>query len=158
MIEYEYSFKVKSLIPYINYCKENNFEKIEESSQTRVLYTNENKILARITTSTINGKKSTVLNFKDDNNSKEVLKISRESIPLEIKNNDMAAVISILEILGYSKYKTLIRKRIIYKKNDVTFELDNYTKPESMQVIAIEGDKSKEDKIYNELKNKFNLI
>ena len=39
-MEYEYSFKVKSLDIYIDYCKNNNYEKTEENIQTRILYRN----------------------------------------------------------------------------------------------------------------------
>ena len=36
--EYEYSFKVKDIKPYIDYCINNDYEKTGESSQTRILY------------------------------------------------------------------------------------------------------------------------
>lgn len=155
MIEYEYSFKVKMLEPYINYCKDSGFIKIEESFQKRVLYTNKNKILARITTKEINKKKTTTLDFKDENNSNEILKTSRETIPLNITEENIPAIISILDILGYIEYKALNRKRLVYKKDNITFEIDNYTSPETMYVVAIEGDKSKVDKIYFDIIKKF---
>lgn len=49
-MEYEYSFKVDSLDKYINYCKTNNYELVEETNQTRILYKNNNGTIARITT------------------------------------------------------------------------------------------------------------
>lgn len=50
----------------------------------------------------------------------------------------MSSIISILDILRYSKYKTLVRKREVFKKENVIFEIDSYTKPEVMYVVAIE--------------------
>lgn len=49
-MEYEYSFKVDNLDKYINYCKNNNYELVEETSLTRILYKNKNEKKARITT------------------------------------------------------------------------------------------------------------
>ena len=84
MKEYEYSFKVKSIDPYIKYCEENGYTKEEETTQNRTLYRNVNKTMARITSKTKNGKTKTVLDFKDDNQADVVLKVSRETIPLEV--------------------------------------------------------------------------
>lgn len=151
-MEYEYSFKVKDITKYIDYCKKNNYELIEESSQTRTLYRNNNGIMARITTKEINNIKNTYLDFKDDNNSDNILKVSRETIPLEVTDENIEAINTILTILDYKKDKTLIRDRIVYKKDGVTFELDNYTKPK-MKVVAIEGIKEEVDKVYQELKD-----
>lgn len=52
--------------------------------------------------------------------------------------------------------KILIRNRVVYYKNDVTFELDNYSSPEVMFVVGIEGKKESVDKVYEELKGKIN--
>ena len=54
-------------------------------------------------------------------------------------------------MLEYRKDKTLIRKRVVYKKDDVTFEIDDYSKPK-MMVVAIEGIKDEVDIVYQELK------
>lgn len=156
MLEYEYSFKVKELKPYIEYCIKNGFEKVEQSSQVRILYTSKNKILARITTKECDGKIKTVLDFKDEDGSEKVLKALRETIPLELKESDMESVRSILDILGYKKYKELIRKRIVYKKDKAIFEIDDYLSPEIMHVVAIEGEKNQVDKIYNDINKKIN--
>ena len=59
MKEYEYSFKVSSLNPYIDYCKKNNFEFVEETNQSRTIYRNSNKTIARITI------KNGILNYED---------------------------------------------------------------------------------------------
>ena len=151
-MEYEYSFKVNDIKPYINYCKENGFEKIKEYSQTRTLYTCGNNILARITKQEEKGVTSTVLDFKDDNDSDETLKVSRETIPLVVNDENKEAIMSMLDIFGYKIKKELIRKRYVYKKEDTTFEIDDYTSPEIMHVIAIEGEKEQVDKVYNEVK------
>lgn len=151
MEEYEYSFKVNNLKSYIDYCEKNNYEKIEESLQTRVLYKNSNKTMARITTKEKNGVKKTFLDFKDDNESNDTLKVCRETLPLEVLDSNKEAIDSILDMLGYTIKKALIRKRFVYFKDEVTFELDEYTSPDIMFVVGIEGNKEKVDKIYIEL-------
>jgi adenylate cyclase class IV len=154
MIEYEYSFKVDKLEPYIKYCLELGFEKVEESSQIRTLYRNENKILARITTKETNGVSVTNIDFKDEDDSEKLLKVSRETIPLEIDNKNKYSIMSILDILGYFKHKELNRKRIVYEKGNIIFEIDDYTLPEIMHVIAIEGKKEEVDKIFLDISEK----
>ncbi len=47
--EYEYSFKVKSISEFIQYCIDNKYEKKKEYLQTRILYKNGGPIMARIT-------------------------------------------------------------------------------------------------------------
>ena len=125
-MEYEYSFKVDSLDEYKKYCEENGYEKRLEYDQVRELFTSDNKVLAR--------------------------KESRETIPLKVTDENRGAIDSILNILGYKKKKHLVRKRYIYKKGKVKFEMDDYTKPEIMHVVAIEGDKGEVTKVYNEIK------
>ena len=61
---------------------------------------------------------------------------------------------SILDILGYFKHKELNRKRIVYKKGNITFEIDDYILPEIMHVIAIEGKKEEVDKIFLDISEK----
>ena len=48
------------------------------------------------------------------------------------------------------------RKRYVYFKDGVKFEIDNYTQP-AMKVAAIEGEKEKVDKVYNEVKKYFDV-
>lgn len=152
MEEYEYSFKVCDLTPYLNYCEEKGFILKENTSQIRVLYRNPNKTMARITTKIKNNKKKIFLDFKDDNQSDETLKLSRETIPLEITDKDFESINSILDMLNYSKDITLIRDRIVYEKDTVKLEIDNYSSPEIMYVVAVEGEKDKVDEVYNEIK------
>lgn len=156
MKEYEYSFKVSDILPYIKYCKDNGYILKEESSQIRVLYKNINKTMARITTKKIGNFKKIILDFKDDNKSEEVLKVSRETLPLEITDNDLDAIYSILDMLEYKKDITLIRDRFVYEKENVKFELDIYSSPEKMYVAAIEGKKEEVDIVYNNLSDVIN--
>lgn len=155
MIEYEYSFKVKDIIPYINYCIDNNFEKVRETFQTRVLYKNLNNILARITTQKNENNIVTYINLKDENESAEVLKVSRETRDLIVTDENKEFFIEMLEILKFNKFKILERKRYVYVKSNIVFEIDEYTSPERMYVVAIEGEKQEVDCIYNEIIQKF---
>ena len=152
-IEYEYSYKVKELKPFIDYCKKNNYEFVSENMQVRTLYKNVNKTMARITKKVNNGVEKTVLDFKDDNLNDEVLNVSRETIPLEVTSDNEEAIFSILDMLEYKKDKVLERTRYVYEKNQVTFELDEYTSPEVMCVVAVEGEKEEVDKVYDEIKD-----
>ena len=145
MNEYEYSFKINDITKYIDYCKNNNYKLVEEVKQTRTLYRNSNKTMARIT---INNDKM-FLDFKEDNLTDDILKIRKETKPLEF--NDIEVVNSILKFLEYEKDITLIRTRIIYEKGNVKFEIDQYESPEIYNVVAIEGEKEDVDKVYKEL-------
>ena len=44
--EYEYSFKVSDITPFIDYCISNNYELKEGYEQTRTLYKNGGKVMA----------------------------------------------------------------------------------------------------------------
>ena len=149
--EYEYSMKVKDIKPFINYCKKNNYNLINKTTQKRVLYRNDNKILARVTTIQEDKSKNIFLDFKDENESDDTLKISRESGKIDVtgKMNFVNAVLSMLE---FDFYKELDRVRYVYTKDKVIFEIDEYLKPE-MKVVGIEGNKEEVDKIYKVLEN-----
>ena len=110
-MEYEYSFKVKEIDPYIEYCKNNGYEFIEETNQSRTLYRNTNKTLARITIKEKNNIIKKLLDFKDDNITDDILIERRESKSIEFTDDD--AVESILNFLNYKKDNTLIRKRYV---------------------------------------------
>lgn len=84
--------------------------------QTRILYRNGNKILARITTNEIESKNSTYLNFKEKNDTEKVLKISQESPILEINEDNKEFVNYILKMFNFIKSKELKRTRYVYKK------------------------------------------
>lgn len=150
--EYEYSFKVKDITPFVEYCINNSYELKEEYEQTRTLYKNGGKVMARITKNVYKEDEVEILNFKDDNLSDSVLKVSRESKDLLINDENRDFVKSLLEILELNGKKRLVRKRNVYTYNNVVFEIDKYTIP-TMNVVAIEGKKEDVDKVYNELKS-----
>ena len=103
-MEYEYSFKVKEIDPYIEYCKNNGYEFIEETNQSRTLYRNTNKTMARITIKEKNNIIKKLLDFKDDNITDDILIERRESKSIEFTDDD--AVESILDFLNYKKDNT----------------------------------------------------
>ena len=148
-MEYEYSFEVKSLDKYTQYCENNGYRKVSQKKEKIIIYRNENKTIARIT---IEDDKDALLDFKDDILSDEVLIKRRETPKLYI--DDMNTVLKILEFLKYNKDNVLERERIVYKKGGVTFELDSYYEPRKSYVVAIEGKKEETDKVYKELKRK----
>ena len=136
--EYEYSFKVSDITPFIDYCISNSYELKEEYEQTRTLYKNGGKVMARITKNIYKNSEVEILNFKDDNLSDNVLKVSRESKDLVIDDKNREFVKSLLEILELNETKKLVRKRYVYINNNVIFEIDKYIEP-VMNVVAIEG-------------------
>ncbi len=147
-MEYEYSFNVKSIDEYIKYCKRKKYKLTNKVKQTRMIYRNKNKTIARIT---IEEGSEIVkrIDFKEDKLTKDDLIIRKESDSLLFQ--DDAAVESILNFLGYEKDNTLIRKRTIYEKKNVKFEIDEYEYPNLSFVVAIEGDKKETDLIYKEI-------
>lgn len=149
MQEYEYSFKVESIERYINYCNSNDYKIIDKVKQTRTLYRNSNKTMARITINEYENNTKMFLDFKEDNLTDDILKIRKESLPLEF--SDIESINSILDFLEYKKDITLIRNRMIYEKDNVKFEIDEYESPEVYNVVAIEGKKEEVDRVYNEL-------
>ena len=144
MKEYEYSFKVNDLTKYIDYCVNNNYEEISNSDETRDLYSNNSNKLARITISD-----EIVLDFKEIGDTSILLKDREESKPIII--NDLDCILSILDVLGYKQIKHLERHRIVYKKDNVKFELDSYTVPDKEYIVGIEGLKEEVDKVYEEV-------
>lgn len=151
-IEYEYSFKVIALEPFIKLIEEDGFTKTEENFQKRILYKKEDKTMARITIKGRNNNCNVYLDFKDDIESDKLVKERRESLPLKVDN--MKAALSIIEFLDYKENKSLKRTRYVYKKDDVEFEIDEYIHPEKMFVVAIEGNKESVDKMYNKIYEK----
>ena len=149
MKEYEYSFKVENIDKYIDYCNDNDYKLIDKTIQTRTLYRNSNKTMARITINEYDDNTKMFLDFKEDNLNDDILKIRKETKPLEF--NDIETIKSILEFLEYKEDITLIRTRTIYEKGNVKFEIDKYESPEVYNVVAIEGEKEDVDKVYKEL-------
>lgn len=153
--EYEYSFKVKNIKEFIDYCIDYQYEKKEEYLQNRTLYKNNGPIMARITENIYEDKKEKLLNFKDDNLNENILNTSRETKNLIINEDNQEFVDSLIEILNLKNKKTLKRKRYIFEKNNVKFEIDEYTEP-VMNVVAVEGLKEEVDLVYNELEQIIN--
>lgn len=147
-MEYEYSIKVKNIDEYLDYCKKNNYKKEKEIKQTRTVYKKTKHKIARIT---VEEAKTTtkVLDFKEDRYSKDNLNIRKESKPLLIIDEKVAE--EVLNFLGYKKKVTLVRNRIIFRKNQVKFEIDEYFEPEKAFVVAIEGEQKEVDQVYKEL-------
>lgn len=154
MQEYEYSFKVESIKPYIDYCEKNNYNKVSETYQNRVVYASKHtdKIIARITTNEEDGVKQTILDFKNVREGSNDLKVSNESIPIIVTDSNKKELDSMLEVLDFYINADNTRTRYVYEKDGVIFEIDDYIEPK-MQVVAIEGIKDKVDKIYNEIQN-----
>lgn len=148
--EYEYSFKVKDVEEFVQYCIFNNYEKKEEYLQTRILYKNGGPVMARITENIYDDKNIKILDFKDDKLTDKTLKISRESKDLIVNKDNEDFVESLIEILDLTNKKVLKRKRYVFEKNNVKFEIDEYTEP-VMNVVAIEGLKIEVDEVYQEL-------
>ena len=153
--EYEYSFKVKDIKEFIQYCVLNEYEKKEEYLQTRILYKNGGPVMARITENIYNDYVQKVLNFKDDNLNDNILKVSRETKDLVINDDNQEFVDSLIEILDLANKKVLKRKRYVFEKNSVKFEIDEYIDP-VMNVVAIEGLQEEVDAVYNELEEIIN--
>ncbi len=148
MEEYEYNFKVKSIEPFINFCKQNGYKEKQISTQNRVVYENKNKktMLARITTDIKNNKKTTVLDFKNVDNKNRNFKISNESLPIKVTSKNKKAIMSILQTLEFEEVANNFRTRYVYEKNNVEFEIDDYTRPQ-MKIVAIEGDRNEVEKV-----------
>ena len=105
------------------------------------MYKNKDKLLARVTKNKVDGNQKIFFDLKDENDSNDVLKILRESGKIDVTNNT-EFVDSMLGMLNFSFHKELKRKRYVYFKDGVKFEIDNYTQP-AMKVAAIEGEKEK---------------
>ena len=153
--EYEYSFKVKDIKDFVQYCINNEYRKKEEYLQTRILYKNGAPVMARITENIYSNYVEKVLNFKDDNLNDKTLKVSRETKDLVVNNDNQAFVDSLIEILDLTNKKVLKRNRYVFEKNNVKFEIDEYIEP-VMNVVAIEGLQEEVDAVYNELEEIIN--
>ena len=84
------------------------------------------------------------------------MKISRESKDLIVTSENEEFVESLLQILDLNNKKVLKRKRYVFVKEYVKFEIDEYLEP-IMNVIAIEGIKEEVDKVYESLSELINI-
>ena len=146
MKEYEYSFKVKSIAPYIDYCINRGYEEIEIVKQNR----NSDHIIARLTTEEKNGEKVTIFDCKNVGEKIKSLNISNESLPMQVREGDLEIIKSILNVLEFVEVANNFRTRYVYQKGGVKFEIDDYTSPK-MKVVAIEGDESEVEAVYKEI-------
>lgn len=153
MEEYEYSFQVKDIKPYLDYCEKNNYKRYIPIKQNRVVYENiySNKIIARITTTEVDGKMSVVFDCKATCEKQQDLKVSQESKEILVTDENKDGILSVLETLGFYVASNNKRIRYVYEKNFVKFEIDDYIEPKH-KVVAIEGDKVQVDRIYSEIK------
>ena len=148
--EYEYSFKVNDIKDYLLYLEDNGYKLVSNTNQQRIIYKNKNKTMARITIEDNNHKKVKKLDFKEDKLSDDDLTIRKETKPIIFTNGD--DIEDTLEFLGYYKDKILKRKRRVYQKGKVKFEIDKYEYPFTDYVVALEGNKEDVDLEYNNLK------
>jgi adenylate cyclase class IV len=158
MEEYEYSINVKDIKPFMEYCTRNGYKKIVEYKQHRIVYKS-NKfehLIARFTTNDSINKKETLFDIKNVQKSSKNLKCSQESIPIIVTNENKKSIMSIISILDFEKCSDLKRKRLIYKKSNVIFEIDDYSKPK-MKVVAIEGKKEEVDTVFNDICTTFDI-
>lgn len=157
MKEYEHSFKVESILPYIEYCKKNGYTEIGIVTQNRVVYENKNSnhIIARITTETIGDKERIIFDCKNVGSKQKDLNISKESIPMELTQETKKIILSMLEVLEFYVAADNLRTRYIFQKKGVTFEIDDYIRPKT-QVVAIEGNEETVEKVYSDILSKIN--
>ena len=149
MEEYEYSYNVTDIKPYIDFCEKNNYKKISETSQRRRVFENihNRSIISRLTTKD----DETVIDFKNTNVSNNNLKISTESKSMIVDDSNKDFFDSLLTTLDFEQSADNYRIRYVYKKGKVKFEIDNYTSPK-MYVLAVEGERTAVDKVIEELK------
>ena len=100
-VEYEFSFKVTNVNPFLKYCKDNDFKKIEKTEQVRTLYKKADKTMLRLTVKKCGRKVVKEMDFKQDKLSSDVFIERKESLP--IIYNDDEAIYSIIDFLGYKK-------------------------------------------------------
>lgn len=153
-IEYERSFNVEDIKPYIDYCEQNGYELVSKTEQNRVVYECKHNIhiIARLTTEVINGVSKTMFDYKNVDKSNNDLKVSRESIPMVVTEENKDVVLSILNVTDFVFASNNQRVRYVYKKDDVIFEIDDYTLPRIMKVVALEGNQDKVESVYAEIK------
>lgn len=155
MEEYEHSFKVTSIKPFIEFCEKNDFKQASVSSQNRKVYESvyNPHLIARLTIEKEGNKENTYFDFKLAGNEVEGKKLSKESETLLVSKELMPFVTSILDVLSFKLVADNFRTRYVYNKDGIIFEIDDYTVPE-MKVVAVEGNKEAVESLCNnELKS-----
>ncbi len=89
-MEYEYSFQVKSLGPYIEYCEKNGYTKTKDVEQNGKEFKGPIKTVARIKIQkSSNNQIKKILDFKENDDSAVLVKNRRDLLPLEFEDEDM---------------------------------------------------------------------
>ena len=109
-------------------------------------------LISRITTTQKNGEKICLFDFKNKTIGNDKFKVAKESLPMRLEYDQIEIAKSMLEVLGFEQSADNLRTRYVYLKDGVEFEIDQYTRPQ-MNVIGIEGEKDKVDKIYKHIIN-----
>ena len=153
MIEYEYSIRAKTIKPFIEYCERNDYKFISKTEENRIVFENKanRDIIARITTTKSGDEEICLFDFKNKSVGDATFKIAKESLPLQIRKDDIYVIKNMFDVIGFEQSADNLRTRYVYEKDGVKFEIDKYSRPE-MNIIGIEGDKNKVDKTYNDLK------
>lgn len=92
----------------------------------------------------------TVWDFKKVWKNDNLLKVSKESEAMVLDELGIKIARSMLEVMDFERSADNLRTRYVFEKGDVKFEIDDYTRPQ-MKVVAIEGEKSQVDKVYQML-------
>lgn len=152
MIEYEYNFKVDDISVVTKFCEKDGFVLVSKTSENRVVFENKQnrKIISRLTTTFGESDEVTVWDFKNVGKNDNLLKVSMESETMKLDEAGIKIARSMLEVMDFEKSADNLRTRYVFEKGDVKFEIDDYTRPQ-MKVVAIEGEKSQVDKVYQEL-------
>lgn len=152
MIEYEYNFKVDDISVVTKFCEKDGFVLVSKTSENRVVLENKQnrKIISRLTTTFGESDEVTVWDFKNVGKNDNLLKVSMESETMKLDEAGIKIARSMLEVMDFEKSADNLRTRYVFEKGDVKFEIDDYTRPE-MKVVAIEGEKTQVDKVYQEL-------
>ncbi len=152
MIEYEYNFKVDDISVVTKFCEKDGFVLVSKTSENRVVFENKQnrKIISRLTTTFGESDEVTVWDFKNVGKNDNLLKVSMESETMKLDEAGIKIARSMLEVMDFEKSADNLRTRYVFEKGDVKFEIDDYTRPE-MKVVAIEGEKTQVDKVYQEL-------
>lgn len=131
------------------FCEENGFVLVSKTSENRVVFENKQnrKIISRLTTTFGESKKVTVWDFKNVGKNDNLLKVSKESEAMVLDESGIKIARSMLEVMDFEQSADNLRTRYVFEKGDVKFEIDDYTRPQ-MKVVAIEGEKSQVDKVY----------
>lgn len=154
MEEYEYSFIVHDIKPYVDYCEQNGYTKTAEVKQNRIVYQNKysDKIIARITTEWDNGQEYTVLDCKSVALADNDLKVSQESKEIVVTRDNKDGILSMLETMGFYMSANNTRNRLVFESGNIKFEIDDYTEP-VMKVVAIEGEREVVNAVYSAVKD-----